>query len=181
MGSQARLTVGLILTAICGWGVVVVGTPQNLVLFLAWLVAAFWKVRRNSTSRLWTALHGALMLVIVVAASLAPVKHVDALQRQTVDLPARKMTVRELSDFCRYNRDALPLLIRIPSNGPSAASEIQFSAQTLTLKEFIREAKNHTKCQPDFVGCGNAYSILYGPTYNFGLKFVPRPEFGYRW
>jgi hypothetical protein len=93
----------------------------------------------------------------------------------------RSVTVRELSDFCRYNRDALPLLIRIPSNGPSAASKIQFSAQTLTLREFIREVKNHTKCQPDFVGCGNAYSILYGPTYNFGLKFVPRRESGYRW
>lgn len=175
------------LTAICGVGVVSWETPQNLLLFVIWSAAAVTSIRRlyvsvgSKAAMLAGAAHASVMAAIVAFAIWAPIKTVDAVLQRLVHLPTDTMTVAELAEYCRFNRDTLPLRIYIPSGGTAAQQQIDFSSQTMPLHQFIAELEQQTGCMHQFSGCGNAYTILYGNAYNFGLSFTPAPDSGYKW
>ena len=125
--------------------------------------------------------HLATMAAIVTVAALAPVKRVDAVLAQTVELDSDQMTVAQLADFCSEHRRSLPLTIYIPSGGPAAESQIQFSNRSMSLQQFIADVERQTGCHHHFSGCGNAYTVLYGNACSFGLSFTPPPDSGLEW
>ena len=122
-----------------------------------------------------------LMAIIITIAILAPVKRIDAVLQKRVQLQSDTMTVAELSKFCRFNRKSLPLSIYIPAGGAAAERHVRFSGTQMPLQEFIAEVEQQTGCSHRFSGCGNAYSILYGSAYNFGLSFTPPVGSEFKW
>ena len=113
------------------------------------------------------------MSIIITIAILAPVKRIDAVVQKPVQLQSENMTVAELSEYCQFNRPSLPLTIYIPAGVAVAKREIRFSGTQMPLHQFITEVEQQTGCSHRFAGCGNAYSVLYGEAYNFGLNFSP--------
>lgn len=175
------------LTAICGVGVVTWETPQNLLLFVIWSIIAITNTRRIQASSgrrpaIATAMaHASVMASIVIIAILAPAKRIDAILRKPVQLQSNTMTVKELSEYCQSNRASLPLRVYIPSGGIGGGQTINFPSTDMPLQQFIAEVERQTGCTHRFGGCGNAYSILYGDAYNFGLSFVPPSGSDYEW
>ena len=109
------------------------------------------------------------------------VKRLDTVLQKPVRLQSSTMTVAELSEFCEVNRKSLPLTIYIPAAGIAAEREIRFSGTEMPLHAFIDEIEGQTGCSHRFGGCGNAYSILYGSAYNFGLSFTPPAGSEFKW
>lgn len=184
MNAILRMTVFLALTAVCGVCVVTWETPQNLLLFVIWLVVPINRIRRYRRSGsgkatiLVSTAHAAVMGIIVTIAAVAPVKRIDAVLQQSVELESTQMTVAELSEYCDGNRTSLPLSISIPAVGAAVHRELHFSSTRLPLQQFISEVEQQTGRKHHFSGCGNAYSILYGSAYNFGLNFAPSSNSG---
>lgn len=187
MVAKAKIVAVVMLTAICGVGVVTWETPQNLLLFVIWSIIAIIKTRRlRASSGRWHAIaiataHAIVMASIVIIAMLASVKRIDAVLRKPVQLQANTMTVKELSEYCESNRALLPLRVYIPSGGIAGVQKIVFPSTEMPLQHFIAEVERQTGCTHRFGGCGNAYSILYGDAYNFGLSFVPPSGSDYEW
>ena len=187
MNAKLKLAIFIMLTAICGVGVVTWETPQNLLLFVLWSAVAIVHVRRlhalvsGKAAFAAAATHASVMAVIVTVAILAPVKRVDAVLQKPLQLQSDKMTVAELSEYCQFNRETLPLTIYIPSGGTALNRQLNFSSTRMPLQQFIVEVEQQTGCTHHFGGCGNAYSILYGSADNFGLSFVPPSDSGYKW
>ena len=53
---------------------------------------------------------------------------------------------------------------------------MRFPSRTPTVGQFIEALERQRGFRHGLSGCGNAYSILAGPAYNFGLSFGPPPE-----
>lgn len=185
MNAKASSIIFIIFTAISGVGVVTIETPQNFFLFVLWFGATVGVIRRQQKHlrdrRAMEFIHGATMAIIIIAAIFAPVKRIDALMEESVQLDATQMTVAQLSEYCQSHRKSMPLTILIPSGGSAAKSKIHFATDRMPLKEFIDQVKHHTGLNPRFSGCGNAYSVLYGDAYNFGLSFIPDADSEYQW
>ena len=179
MNAQIKLAISTLFTALCGLGIVTGEPPLNLLLFIIWSVVVLIRVRRSRASSSREAAfatgvtHACLMGIIVAIAYLAPVKRIDAVLQRPVQLPSHTMTIAELSEYCRYNRKSLPLAISINEGGTTFEREITFSDNPMPLQQFIGEYEQQTGSSHRFAGCGNAYSILYGEAYNFGLHFRP--------
>lgn len=171
-----RNAVSILLTVLCGIGIVVAETPANLLLSAVWATVVVLATRRFRVSAgigkcVQTAgVHFGVMGMIVVAAFLAPVKRIDVMLQQRIILPGHETTVRELAEFCDANRTSLPVRITLPSDGPAADLPIRFSETSVSVRQFIAEIEQQTGCSHGISGCGNAYSILYGPAFNFGLS-----------
>ena len=157
----------IILTAICGAGIVTWETPANLLLLIVWATLVFIAARRFRFRYL------AIVMVIYFAALLAPVKRMDAMLMQAVSLPDTVTTVGQLAEFCDSNCEKLPIRISLPAGGAFANSPVHFSANSVSVRQFIAEIEQQTGCKHYVSGCGNAYTVLYGPAYNFGLSFHP--------
>ena len=187
MSSKGNTIVLVTLTALCSAAIVTLETPQNLFVFVIWAIATALLTRRiaSQQSRLRTASIIAIVLTLmggtIAAAALAPVKRIDAVREQTIYLQQSDMTVAELSEYCQFNRDRMPLRIYVPHGGEAKADTVTFSTLEMPLKQFISEFEQQTNCRHRFSGCGNGYSILYGQAYNFGLSFSPSAESGYTW
>lgn len=186
MNAKLKLTVLVVLTAVCGACVVTWETPQNLFLFATWSAVLWIRVKRQRQSGGKNVMsvgltHALVMAMMISAAVLAPVKRIDAVLQKPVQLGATRMTVAELSEYCEWNRSSLPLPILIPSGGAAASRELRFSSTEVSLQQFIREVEQQTGARHEFGGCGNAYSILYGSAYNFGLSFSPSSGSELRW
>ena len=170
------------ITVLCGGGVVTWETPQNLLLFVLWVTAIVFAVRRsilslgNKPAVLLGGLHAFVMVVIITAGVLAPVKRIDALLQRTVDLDKDTMSVAELAEYCEHNRSTLPVSVYLAPDDANARPILHFSNKVLSLQQFITEVERQTGCEHHFSGCGNAYSVLHGKAYNFGLSFVPKPN-----
>lgn len=187
MNAKLKLAIFIMLTAVSGVGVVTWETPQNLLLFAIWSAVALICTRRLRTSISGKAAlvngvtHASVMAIIITIAIVAPVKRIDAVLRKRVQLQSDTMTVAELSEFCRLNRKSLPLSIHIPGGGAAAERQVRFSGTQMPLEEFIAELEQQTGCSHQFCGCGNAYSILYGSAYDFGLSFTPPAGYEFKW
>lgn len=187
MSTKSKIAVLITLTLLCSVATVTWETPQNLLIFVVWGIASKLTIRRIALqqSRLQANMTLAIVLLLmggtIVAAALAPFKRVDAVREQLISLQQSEMTVAELSEYCQINRDRMPLRILVPAGGNALTDTVTFSALVMPLKQFISEVENQTGCRHHFGGCGNAYSILYGPAYNFGLSFNPQADSGYTW
>lgn len=186
MNENAKRAVSVMLTALCGIGVVTFETPQNFLLLSLWLgitVAAIRRLRQKLQGRqagIAAVIHGSAMVGIIAVAAFAPVKRIDVVKERVVQLQATNMTVAQLADYCELHRKSLPLRISIQSHGQVADSELHFAADHMTLRQFIEQIERQTELKARFVGCGNAYSVLYGGGYSFGLSFIPNPDSGYK-
>lgn len=173
----AKYAAYIILTAICGAGIVTVETPANLLLFTIWATVVFIAGRRlcaRSGTRkalVATATHATLFAAIYFAALLAPGKRMDTMLKKTIALPEKNTTIGQLADFCSTNRSKLPIRISLPAGGTFADSSVQFGQTSVTVLEFIATIEQQTGCKHYISGCGNAYTVLRGPAYNFGLSF----------
>lgn len=181
MAAKIRFALFIMLTAVCGGGVVYFETPLNLLLFIVWGVILMTASRLSKGSDGKRAVHlfpwhAATMACIITAAAFAPVKRIDAVLKRSVELDRQRMTLAHLANYCLENRQMLPLRIYVPSSGRRENSEITFSSTTMPLQQFIAEVEQQTGCHHHFSGCGNAYTVLYGNAYNFGLLFIPSPD-----
>ena len=128
MNATTRLLAVFMVTVVCGAGVITFETPLNYFLLICWGAGTFGAVNRirqragNKSAALVAALHTTTMVAIIVAGALAPVKRIDAVLEQTVQLETEQMTVAQLSAYCRLNRKTLPLTIYIPASGEAANS-----------------------------------------------------------
>ncbi|MEZ6124294.1 MAG: hypothetical protein R3C49_14130 [Planctomycetaceae bacterium] len=187
MSEKSNIIATAPFTVLCSAGVVAFETPQNLLVFVIWAISIALKLRhdRNRQSPARTLGNAVilltLMFAVIAAAALAPIKRIDAVCEQTIQLPRLSMTASELSEYCLLHRDRMPLRIHLPQGGLAKAETITFSSVNLSLRQFIAEVEQQTGCHHRFSGCGNAYSILYGSAYNFGLSFSPDANSGYRW
>ena len=187
MSARSKTAVLVTLTALCGAATVTWETPQNVFVFAVWAIATVLTIRQiaSQQSRLQSASTVGIVITLmggtITAAALAPVKRIDAVRERPIVLPEKVMTVAELSEYCQLNNDRMPLRIYVPKGGSARTETITFSAVEMPLKQFISEVEQATGCHHRFNGCGNAYSILYGHAYNFGLSFSPDAESGYTW
>ena len=112
---------------------------------------------------------------VVIVALLAP-KRIDRLKAMSLTLAKTDYTIRELDDeLASRDSSALPVLIFLPE-GPAAYSlGVRFPLRTPTVGQFIETLERQRGFRHSLSGCGNAYSILAGPAYGFGLSFGPPP------
>ena len=99
MVAKPKIVVMVMLTAICGVGVVTWKTPQNLLLFVIWSIVAIIDVRclqalsgRRPAITTATA-YATVMASIVIIAILTPAKRIDAVLRKPVQLQSNTMTM----------------------------------------------------------------------------------------
>jgi len=150
-----------------------------LILFLwAGAMLIFWRASRpretsaRSVEVRWSAV---TMLSLMIGGCLAPGKRIDRLLDRPVSLSRNAFTVAELNEEAkRWDDPAFPVWITFPEEGVAAHTvRVTFPRRDLTLREFVDEVESQTGLHHHFGGCGNAYTIVDGPAYNFGLSFLP--------
>jgi hypothetical protein len=182
MNALIRFVLHITFIAVCGLGVVMLETPPNLLVYGCWAMIVGGGALRSGSwggfrrALVVAAIHVGAMGVIITAAIAAPVKRTDTVLQQPVELSTTEMTVAELSEYCRFHREQFPLRISIPAGGTALDKRLRFPAVRMSLQQFITELEQQTGCRHRFFGCGNAYSVLYGPAYNIGLHFMPPSE-----
>ena len=152
-----------------------------LLLLVGWAIALL-AVRRagrsagkqRSTAVRWSA---GTMAAVMIGGCLAPGKRIDRLLDRPVSLHRTAYTVAELNEEARrWDDPAFPVFISFPDEGVAAHTvRVTFPSTEMTLREFVRQVEMQTGLKHSFAGCGNAYTILDGPAYHFGLMFLPPP------
>ena len=131
--------------------------------------------RPRSTVVRWSA---GTMAAVMLGGCLAPGKRIDRLLDRPVSLHRTAYTVAELNEEANRRGDpAFPVFVTFPEEGAAARTmRVTFPSTKMTLREFVREVETQTGLRHSFAGCGNAYTILDGPAYSFGLMFLPPPR-----
>lgn len=121
-----------------------------------------WTFYRNRSA---AAAQLGIIGVILVAAALAPVKAMDEVLQQPIQLPARRMSLAELeaatgseSSF-RYDQR---WYFSWNLDEVDSAQVVEFSAERIPAGEFIETLETQTPLRHHFIHCGNAYSVLRG-------------------
>ena len=127
------------------------------------LVVLGWTFYRNQSGA--AAETGNYWRAILVAAALAPVKAMDEVLQQPIQLPARRMRLAELevatgsgSSF-RYDQgggSSVGIWMR------SIQRRLWSSPPRVPVGEFIEALEGQTSLRHHFAHCGNAYSVLRG-------------------
>ena len=176
-----RVIVDIITAALFGVLFVVNEIGFGAIAFVTWGVLLIETARRDRarTGRfgLWRiATQMTVMVMIVVAAVLAPGKHIDRLLQETVSLPKKDTTLEELLELSHSSAPEVifPLRVSFVENPPTPAKRLTFPSAEMSLRDFIQTIEQQTNLRSSFYGCGNAYSVLRGPAH-FGISFY-RPS-----
>lgn len=135
--------------------VVTIVAPLSLVV-LGW---TFYRSRSAAAAQL------GIIGVILVAAALAPVKAMDEVLQQPIQLPARRMSLAELEVVTGSGssfRNGQRWYFSWNLNEVDSAQVVEFSAARVPVGEFIEALEGQTSLRHHFAHCGNAYSVLRG-------------------
>ncbi|MEL6110903.1 MAG: hypothetical protein AAFU85_33265 [Planctomycetota bacterium] len=154
--------------------VAMVALPMGVALFvpLALVVCFAVRLEHRHGQGLRTALtYVAVTLIVVVSATLAPVKTVDQILERRFVLPQTEFTVAEL-DRGAGDRliDWLPRYVIVASTPKNRDTLIQFEATDISLREFVDTVETQTNLRHRFMHCGNGSSILFGGDCCFGVR-----------
>lgn len=172
-----RFTAFLVLTAICGGGVVLFELPFSLPLFFFWSISLLVAVLRTRKARTWRKAvvlclsHATVMGLIVVVAYAVPMKTIERICSREIILDKTTYTLAELSEYSQSHREAFPIRIHIHDSSENANRQLSFTSTKMALGEFITDLERQTNMSHRFSCCGNAYTILGGPLPSFGLSF----------
>ena len=111
------------------------------------------------------------MVAIIAIAAALPGKRIERLLDETVVLDSTEMTLDELKEYCEWEaREQFPLRTSIQYGDRNGGLLVRFSDEVLTLRGFINAIESQTPLRHRIDGCGNAYTIIDGPAYNFGMS-----------
>jgi hypothetical protein len=167
----------LLFSACCGAAVVVLIMGLNFFAFAFWLAAVIWVARtelrmgHQMRAGMAVVVQGAGMVVIVIAAVLAPGKTTERFLDRTITIPNAQMTLSELAgspdepkpEWCPFL-----LSISVPEN--ERATVIDFPGKTISLRQFVDSVEHQSTLRHRFMHCGNGYTVLWGGDCCFGLR-----------
>lgn len=143
-------------------------------LLLSYAVSA----RRSNTAVAKTRLrtHFLVLVLTTMIAAMAPGKRIDLVLQREVTLPQTDWTIAGLTEHCKLNSrpgstPEFPLKVHLSHQQSIADAPVRFPDRRLTLQQFIDAIEEQTNLRHSFGGCGNAYSVVRGSAYNFGLFF----------
>ena len=111
------------------------------------------------------------MVVVITVAAFAPVKVTDRLMERPVTIPKTEMTLAELNEYCQlHRRGNLPIHIYVEFYEADSTRTVHWSAERMTLRQFIAALESQTPLRHRFSGCGNGWTILWGNDCSFGLS-----------
>jgi hypothetical protein len=169
----------ILICMILGTIFVVAVPPINVLVLVGWVIVlvAGTKKRRESISerdrsigrsldrnRLPTPLLSIILMVgIVTAAYLAPVKTLDRVLERQVNLPTAEMTLGELRDHADLDiHESFPVRLSISVHESEDSLLIRFPSQKLSLRQFLSVVESQSPLRHRFVCCGNGYTVLWG-------------------
>lgn len=183
MRDRAILFMDFVVAAVVAATFVTVEFDLATVLFFFWFVCLFLSLRRSARNKNYRMIAGrfgvhlTVMVLVTTAAVLAPGKHIQQVLHRPVRLKKSTMRLSELEDYCNHHSrhrggQQFPLRVYIVRNDNAPDQLIHFPSDQLTLEEFIDAIESQTQMSHSFAGCGNAYTILKGRAYNFGLSIT---------
>lgn len=113
-----------------------------------------------------------IIVLVLIAAALTPVKAMDEVLQQPIQLPAAHLSLAELeaatgteSTFRRDQQWYLSWNL----DDVDQSQVVIFSGERISMSEFIQTLEAQTPVRHHFVHCGNAYTVLRG---NHASKMV---------
>lgn len=177
MRAFARIAPDVAFSTIVALVVVVSEMPLAVLVLLLWVPGAWWMVRRRtpgaprSIEGQRILIHLSAMGAIIAIAAALPGKRVERLLDETVVLESAEMTLDELKEYCEWQaREQFPLRTYVEPGKANGELVVRFPDEVLTLRGFISAIESQTPLRHNIGGCGNAYTIIDGPAYNFGLS-----------
>lgn len=154
---------------------------QPILVLLLGLWAVFLWRRTQQVSNNWSIVAPAgfqiaTLLLVLVAAYWAPVKTTDRVLTLPVQLEHDTYTLVELKEQSgNPNSDVFPVSTSFTFSTEDASKKIAFSAQKLSLSEFIDTIESQSRLRHRFMHCGNGWTLLWGGDCSFGLT-IRDPE-----
>jgi len=161
---------------------VVAVLPLDALVLLIWLVVLNVASRRHFEAHRANfgiavlGIQALVMVAIVAAAHLAPVKTTNHVLSRPVTLPKTEMTLAEIQEHVgSYRRESFPIftLMTVPDAHRSAT--IRFPARQMTLRQFVTAVENQSSLRHHFRHCGNGSTVLWGGDCSLGLA-LREPE-----
>lgn len=154
-----------------------------LVVWMLVLVVSYRRHVRADQSVYAAALIGIqvfVMLTIIIAAHVAPVKTTDRVLSRSVTLPKTEMTLADLQkDADIYSSGVFPIKVWMTVPDADRSVLIRFSARQLTLHDFVAAVENQSSLRHQFRHCGNGATVLWGGDCSFGLHLRdPKNPYG---
>lgn len=171
------------LPSLLGAVAVVSRYPINFAAFALWLVLLAFCVRkqlrqqRPNLAVTSLIMQVAVIVSIVVAATLAPGKTTDRFLERTITLPKSRMTLAELEgDPDGFRPEWRPLSVSVFVPDDEKTTVIVFPETTLTLRQFVAAIESQSTLRHRFGHCGNCSTILRGGDCSFGLSLRHPPD-----
>lgn len=163
-------------------GIAVVAVlPINGVAFALWLVLLVRAVRKHLRQKCGSLavssalVQAALMIAIVTAAHLAPVKTTDRVLELPISVPSARMTIGELQgDPDEVRPEWRPHWVSVWAPDDELATEIVFPDTEMAMSEFVHAVESQSTLSHRFGHCGNGWTVLWGGDCSFGL-YLRRP------
>lgn len=150
--------------------------PLHALVFWVWLcvlvVAArrHFKAQQTSLGRAAIGIQVFVMVAVITAAHLAPVKTTDRVLSQPVTLARMEMTLGEIQECADPDcREAFPIRTSRSVAEADASVLIRFPSNQLTLRQLATAIEDQSKLRHSFAHCGNGWTLLWGGDCSFGM------------
>jgi hypothetical protein len=160
-------------TVVAGAAMAVTVIPINVVVFLIWASLLVVLHRRWSV----ILMQCCILVLMLTAAALAPMKTAEKVLGRTVSLPATQMSLQQLNTYVntpenRYN----PIPMCFTFADEDKENIVRWPSRQMTLAEFITAIESQTPLRHRLRGCGNAWTLLWGGDCGY-LLWIYDPDY----
>jgi hypothetical protein len=177
-------------TLVAGAVMAVSVIPINVIALGIWLSLLIVRYRRRGRASVIITQCGVLALLLV-AATLAPVKIAQHILDRPVVLDAKRMSLQQLADYVRspiHRYRNVPIWAWLIFAEEDKEKVVEWPSKQMTLAEFIAAIESQTPLRHQFHGCGNGWTLLWGNDCCFGLSLSdpelrarPRKRYEAKW
>lgn len=154
------------------WSLFFILSPMEVLVLgsVVWIPLLIWREKLRSQKHGFlpgAILRSMLVLTVVIAAALAPLKYVD---RRMVQLPPGQLPLGQLT----AELEEQAVLVRFPDQHTNRL--VRLPGQPLNVRELMGLIENQTGLRRRIKYCGNGSTVLRGGVPMGGIRFEVRPD-----
>lgn len=114
---------------------------------------------------------GLFGIIVLAAHWYQPTKWERQLMERQVTVPAKDITLADLSFYLSRWNENRPILASFTFAETDKDKIIHLPSNSPTVRQTVEAIQRDSGIEGRFLHCGNGYSVLFGPDCSFGLNF----------